>query len=291
MLIFSKNHNLIQEYSMHKSIRIYDYDSSVGHIKLNDPYYYVILLKHVKSISINLVAYKTADFTVLFLTPYQLLNIELPSNSMVKVLQFHADFYCIEYHKKEVACNGVLFNNIFERPLIDTSSNFIAETYVLFNHIQSIQVAKESYNLSIMKAYLQLILALCNKEMLLQRQDYAPKSSIVLADLRNVINANFIEQRSVQFYADYYKMNLNSFSKRVKLEYDKSPLVLIQERLILEAKKLLHLTYKSIKEIAFILAFEDVFYFSRFFKKHVGVSPKRFREEVGIAEIAEKSID
>jgi len=276
---------------MHKSIRIHDYDSSVGHIQLNDSYYYVILLKDVKSISINVVDYETADFTVLFLTPFQLLNIQLQSNSMVKVLQFHADFYCIEYHKKEVACNGVLFNNIFERPLIDTTSQFYEEINTLFELVEKIQHSIVSYNLSIMKAYLQLILALCNREMLVQRQLYNHTSSITLSDLRNLINANFIEQRSVQFYADHYSMNMNSFSKRVKQEYGKSPLVLIQERMILEAKKLLHLTYKSIKEVAVVLGFEDVFYFSRFFKKHVGVSPKKFRQEVGIAEIAEKSID
>lgn len=276
---------------MHKSIRIYDYDSTIGHIQLNDPYYYVILLKDVKFISIDVVDYDTVDFTVLFLTPYQLLNIQLQSNSRVKALQFHADFYCIEYHKKEVACNGVLFNNIFERPLIDTNSQFYEEINLLFDQVEKIQHGIVSYNLSIMKAYLQLILALCNREMLVQKQQYDHTISITLIDLRNVINANFIEQRSVQFYANHYSMNVNSFSKRVKQEYGKSPLVLIQERLILEAKKLLHLTYKSIKEVAVVLGFEDVFYFSRFFKKHVSVSPKKFRQEVGIAVIAEKSIN
>jgi len=276
---------------MHKSIRIYDYISSDGHIQMNDPYYYVILLHQVKNVAINVVNYDTVAFSVLFLTPYQLLNIQLEPNSIVKVLQFHADFYCIEYHKKEVACNGVLFNNIFERPLIDTTADFFEETHTLFQQIAKIQHSVESYNLSIMKAYLQLILALCNKEMLTQRKQYAQSNILILTELRNLINDNFVHQRSVQFYADHFRMNTNSFNKRVKQEYGKTPLVLIQERLILEAKKLLHLTYKSIKEIAVELAFADVFYFSRFFKKHVGVSPKKFREEVGIAQIAEKSID
>ena len=31
-------------------------------------------------------------------------------------IAFHGDFYCIEYHKKEVACNGLLFNNIYQQP-------------------------------------------------------------------------------------------------------------------------------------------------------------------------------
>ena len=56
--------------------------------------------------------------------------------------------------------------------------------------------------------------------------------------------------------------------------------------MLLEAKKKLHLTYKSIKEIANELGFEDEFYFSRYFKKLTNVSPKTFRENVGISIVA-----
>ena len=74
--------------------------------------------------------------------------------------------------------------------------------------------------------------------------------------------------------------------EKIKKHFGKSPTKLIQERTILEAKKLLHLTFKPIKEVAGALNFEDEFYFSRYFKKEVGVSPKKFREEVGVAFIA-----
>ena len=72
----------------------------------------------------------------------------------------------------------------------------------------------------------------------------------------------------------------------MKKIFGKTPSKIIQERLVLEAKKLLHLSYKSIKEIASELNFEDEFYFSRYFKKEVGLSPKKFRDEVGISVVA-----
>src|ERR1700710_1412945 len=34
------------------------------------------------------------------------------------MLNFHPDFFCIYKHHKEVACNGVLFNNVYEPPFI-----------------------------------------------------------------------------------------------------------------------------------------------------------------------------
>ncbi|KKX52224.1 helix-turn-helix domain-containing protein [Sphingobacterium sp. IITKGP-BTPF85] len=49
---------------------------------------------------------------------------------------------------------------------------------------------------------------------------------------------------------------------------------------------MLHLTYLSVKEIAAKLQFEDEFYFSRYFKKNVGISPSGFRERVGISIVA-----
>ena len=84
-------------------------------------------------------------------------------------------------------------------------------------------------------------------------------------------------------------MTANQLSKRSQRYFSKTPSELIQERVILEAKKLLHLTRKSVKEISFSLNFEDEHYFSRFFKKSVGISPQIYREKAGISKVADLS--
>jgi AraC-like DNA-binding protein len=48
---------------------------------------------------------------------------------------------------------------------------------------------------------------------------------------------------------------------------------------MLEARRLLKYTDKSIKEIAFEIGFEEIQTFSRFFKNYEGVSPSDFREK------------
>jgi AraC-like DNA-binding protein len=58
---------------------------------------------------------------------------------------------------------------------------------------------------------------------------------------------------------------------------------------MLEAKKRLHLTRQSIKEIAYALKFQDEFYFSRVFKKLTKVSPQTFRDKTGISIVADLS--
>jgi len=64
---------------------------------------------------------------------------------------------------------------------------------------------------------------------------------------------------------------------------NKTPSTLINERIIIEAKRELYLTDKTVKEIAWELGYEDEYYFSRFFKVNADVSPRLYRETVGYA--------
>ena len=52
---------------------------------------------------------------------------------------------------------------------------------------------------------------------------------------------------------------------------------------MIEAKRDLYLTNKSVKEIAHDLGYDDEYYFSRFFKNNADVSPQIYRETVGFA--------
>src|SRR5690606_41317452 len=103
---------------------------------------------------------------------------------------------------------------------------------------------------------------------------------------QDLLENHFLRERSPSFYANEMAMSSSSFSKKVKRQFGKSPSQLIQERVVLEAKKLLHLTHKTVKEIAADLRFDDEFYFSRNFKKEVGLSPTHFRKTVGISVVA-----
>jgi AraC-like DNA-binding protein len=67
----------------------------------------------------------------------------------------------------------------------------------------------------------------------------------------------------------------------------KSPQQFIQERRILEAKRLLLYSLKPVKEIAYELGFEDIQTFSRFFKKIEKISPSDFKNTT-LGNIANK---
>lgn len=59
-----------------------------------------------------------------------------------------------------------------------------------------------------------------------------------------------------------------------------SPSEFIQNRIVLEAKRLLYYSDKTVKEIAIALGYEDYSYFSRLFKKNAGVTALEFRNQI-----------
>lgn len=273
------------------AIKISGFSAFESSPNLNEPTYFIVLIDGETTFSVDFHTYDVWGKNILFLSPYQLLSWDSSDLKISRFLQFHGDFYCIEYHKSEVACNGILFNNIYDQPYIPVDAPFFQEIGLLFDKIEKIGDVMLSYDLSIVRSYLQLILALCSKEKKIKSKPVdLPNGNSDMIDFSAMLDTSFASSKSVSFYAEQYGLSVNAFSKKVKKYYGKAPSKLIQERLTLEAKKLLHLTYKSIKEISKELGFEDEFYFSRYFKKEVGVSPKTFREKVGISIVAKKSM-
>jgi AraC-like DNA-binding protein len=225
---------------------------------------------------------------LLFSTPLQLIYIEQSQPCNLTMLQFHGDFYCIEYHKAQVACNGLLFNSVYIEPSVQLDEKEAGSFKKLLEELT------EEFDASIcdeivMRGYLQLLLAKSSSIKLrsaANRQDLQEKDE-QMEKFRELLEQHYLTLHKPADYADLLAMSANNFTKRCTRYFKKSPSAMIQERLILEAKKQLHLTRRSIKEIAYALQFSDEFYFSRFFKKFTKVSPQTFRQRTGISIVAD----
>jgi AraC family transcriptional activator of pobA len=226
---------------------------------------------------------------ILFSTPQQSIHIKEIESLKFTTLQFHGDFYCIEYHRKEVACNGLLFNNIYIEPTIQlTDSNYRSYLHLLDQIIEEFKEVTPSE--IVLRAYLQLFLAKSSSLKMKSMEKQNSQKDEKMDQFRLLLEDNFLTLHKPNEYASLLAMTPNNFTKQCSRRFNKTPTQMIQERLILEAKKYLHLTRLSIKEIAFALKFEDEFYFSRVFKKMTKVSPQTFRKTTGISVVADLSI-
>jgi AraC-like DNA-binding protein len=227
---------------------------------------------------------------LLFSTPLQVIYIEHSKPASLIMLQFHSDFYCIEYHRAEVACNGLLFNNIYIQPCVKLSGN----DALVFDHLLKDvynEFGEESPSEIVLRAYLQLFLAKSSsiKVKLIDGNQDRKEKDEQMEQFRLLLDQHYLTLHKPNDYAQLLAMSPNNFSRRCTRYFKKTPSQLIQERLILEAKKQLHLTRQSIKEVAYSLKFQDEFYFSRVFKKVTKVSPQTFRDKTGISIMADLS--
>ncbi|PWN71134.1 AraC family transcriptional regulator [Chryseobacterium phosphatilyticum] len=95
-----------------------------------------------------------------------------------------------------------------------------------------------------------------------------------------LVDKNFKNQKNVAFYAQELCITPNYLGVICRKQYVVSPLEFIKERIILEAKNLLHSSDKSIKEIAFELGFRNFSHFSYLFRMKTGSTPKAYREKL-----------
>ena len=101
-----------------------DFKNSFG-----DSLYHIFLFNGNGKIIIDFTEYTFNGRTVFFSSPFQNIQILSSTRIDVEVLNFHGDFYCIEFHKKEVACQTAA-GHWFLQPEIDSENNLQAELYL-----------------------------------------------------------------------------------------------------------------------------------------------------------------
>jgi AraC family transcriptional activator of pobA len=97
------------------------------------------------------------------------------------------------------------------------------------------------------------------------------------AQFRSLVDRDFRTRRPVAAYAERLAMSETRLNRICRGAFGRSALDVVNARVVLEATRDLTFTLMSVKEIAFALGFEDPAYFTRFFTRHVGLTPSRFR--------------
>jgi AraC family transcriptional activator of pobA len=201
-------------------------------------------------------------------------------------IHFHPDFFCIHKHQAEVACNGVLFNNIYHPPLIHVDVSSADTLSMLIEQMKAEMKNAALGQYEILVSYLKIFLITSSRLKTEQEPESLQmvidlKEPFILQHLKDAIEKDFKKKHSASDYAEALNISAKALAKITKRYFNKSITELISERIIIEAKRELYLTKKTVKEIAYDLGYEDEHYFSRFFKTNADISPQIYRETVG----------
>jgi len=103
------------------------------------------------------------------------------------------------------------------------------------------------------------------------------KKDWFIKDALNYIQTNYMDSIQLRDVAARYGVSAGFFSSQFRRQIGVSPIEYLIQYRIRRAKEMLLTNQHSVREISHAVGYSDVYYFSRLFKQHAGVSPSRFR--------------
>jgi len=281
---------LVNSQTSDLAFKIYSFEdnSQFDHLQRLNYYSVILVLQGEGKLKADFSEYDLSQNNLLFFAPYQPFMITAKTAIQGVVINFHPDFFCIHKHQKEVACNGVLFNNIYQPPMIPVAEKdrqvFLSLIEQMKSEMQKPELAQYELLVSLLKIFLINASRLKTIQHPALKQELAgSKEPFILQKLKDAIEDHYKTKHSASDYSTLLNISPKALGKITKTHFNKTLTNLIAERIIIEAKRELYLTSKPVKEIAWELGFDDEYYFSRFFKTNADVSPQLFRETVGFA--------
>lgn len=257
-----------------------------GHEQRNNYYSLIWIKQGSGQLRCDFSDHPFAGNTLFSFSPYQAFIFLKTHEVKGVVIQFHPDFFCIHKHQKEVACNGVLFNNIYQPPFVRPDRPATTKLQMLVEQIQAELMNSGMAQYEVLVSYLKIFLITASRLKTEQQPEALQsvsslKEPFVMQELKDAIEKDFKTKHSASDYADSLNISVKALAKITKSYFNKTLTDLISERIVIEAKRELYLTNKAIKQIAYELGYDDEYYFSRFFKNRTEVSPQVYRETIG----------
>lgn len=198
-----------------------------------------------------------------------------------KSILFTDNFFCKTEADIRFLKNSILFNDLHSISQIQLSKS--SEPFNgLFQQFETeLSLQKDDYQSDVLRNFLRNFLLLAERER--RKQDFVEVKKGADLDyvmhFKELLESTFTSQKLVGKYASQINVTEKRLNQATSKVLGKSPKHMIDERVMLEAKRLLAYTSESVKEIGFELGFEEPTNFVKYFRKHHQNTPISFREE------------
>ncbi len=226
--------------------------------------------------------YKVHKDSLFFLSPGQVHHFDGKTMHKGVLIQFCTDFMRDEQASEDIFLKYDVFN-AQSSPCCRLNDEGVAQQLAKIVEQMEVELAQRKAF-----AHTDMLRSLVRQFLILVYRHGHCKASFKLdakrpahrlyAQFRQLIERKYTQLHTVAEYAQRLNVSVRTLSLCVHECADATPLVMINNRITLEAKRLLRYSPMIVKQVAQHLGFDDVSYFVKFFKRQTGVLPKEFRE-------------
>ncbi len=261
---------------------IYDVSEGKTDVPHRHDYYTVVWVIEAEGLHhIDFIDYKLDTNQVYFIHPEQVHAISLNKRPRGIVLTFTSDFLIESGIDEKFVLDLKLFESCTNNPPIEIGATIGNRLNLIVEQLNYEIKKLDSYNYAAIGSLLKLFLIECyrSSDEEKNRKKLRLAGSIDLVSrFKSLVESNFKKMQKVKDYAAMLVVTPNYLNEVISQATGKSAKEYIQDRIILEAKRLIVFSELNLKQIAFELGYEDYAYFSRVFKNHQKITFSRYEK-------------
>jgi AraC-like DNA-binding protein len=244
--------------------------------------FYHILFIH-KGSGTHLVDFVPVKFTadsILFINKGRVHFFDPSEKFEATLILFTDNFFCRDESDIRFLHSTILFHDLLDNAALKLRESKDALYSILQLMKTESQQSRQEFHYDVLQNHLHNFLMLADREK--RKLGFSEISKGADLDyimlFNELLDKHFAKIRSVKEYADKIHISEKRLSKATAKILGTSPKEIINDRVLLEAKRLLVHTSQAIKEIGFQLGFAEPTNFIKYFKLQTGTTPSEFRE-------------
>jgi AraC-like DNA-binding protein len=237
----------------------------------------LIITKGTGTHQIDLKEYEIQEGSVLKISKGQVHAFQKNPTYEGFLILFTEEFLMKFFSKSSIDLISNFYNYHLSPPYFDNE----VDNILLIDQIQSeVPLENDFAHNNIIAAFMELFLLKLERSSL---ESHVPSNKMkhfqTFDQFKNLVETNFSETRNVKDYADELMISTKTLNTCVKEFTLNTAKIFIDNFVILEIKREIMSTNKSLKEISFDTGFDEITNFTKFFKNKTGYSPKEFKKE------------
>lgn len=260
----------------------YDTDNTLPHVHT---FYEILWFQEAGGVhTVDFTDYPVQKNSLFFVSPGQVHHFDGKTRHKGILLKFCTDFLREEKADEDVFIKYNVFNTFDSAPFCIIEDQKIANDLVTFVSMmeKELEASNSFGHLEMLRSLVKIFLVLVHRYGV--RDGSLPLNTTkashrLFVQFRRLLEQNFDSLHTVSDYAQRLNVSAKTLSNSVQECSKKAPLAYINDRIILEAKRLLQFTNMMVKEVAYQLGYEDPSYFVKFFKRETGYLPSDFKDQ------------